>query len=310
MSPRSRQSGVALITALLITAIATVAAAAMASRQQLDIRRTANVVESDQAYLFTLGVESWAGEILARDRRDNQTDHPEEDWATILPPIEVEGGLVAGRIEDMQGRFNLNNLIDGDGAASEEDIRRFRALLAALGLDEALAAAVVDWMDEDVEPRFPAGAEDDYYLRLEPAYRTSNAPMAGPSELLLVRGITPEAYGKLAPHVQALPERTTINVNTATVPVLRSLIEDLTAAEAEQLVEDRGDKGYESVEEFLEHPLLKDRQRPVGGIGVTSRYFLVTADARFGRNTTRLGSLLARRSDGRVQVVMRSQGAL
>lgn len=310
MTAHRRQSGVALITALLITAIATVAAAAMASRQQLDIRRTANLLESDQGYLFALGVETWAREILTRDRRDNQIDHPEEDWATILPPIEVEGGLVAGRIEDMQGRFNLNNLIDDEGAPSEEDIQRFGMLLNTLGLDRSLAEPVVDWMDEDVDPRFPDGAEDDYYIGQEPGYRTSNSPMTSPSELLLVRGITPEAYAKLAPHIQALPARTTINVNTATVPVLRSLIQGLTESEAEQLVEDRGKEGYQSVQEFLDHPLVKDRQPPAGAIDISTEYFMVTANTRFGRDTTRLHTLVARGVDGSVRVMSRSQGVL
>lgn len=310
MRPPSRQTGVALITALLITAIATIAAAAMASRQQLDIRRTANVLEFDQAYLFALGAESWARVTLGRDRRDNQIDHLGENWAAILPPAEVEGGVIAGRIEDSQGRFNLNNLINDEGAASEEDVRRFELLLRALGLDDALSAPVVDWMDRDVDPRFPDGAEDDYYLDQQPGYRTSNSPMTSPSELLLVRGFTPEAYEKLAPHVQALPARTTINVNTATVPVLRSLAEDLTASEAEQLVEDRGNEGYQSVEDFLAHPVLEDRQQAINGIGVASDYFIATAHTQFGRHTTSLHSLLARGADGRVQVVMRSQGAL
>ena len=45
-----QQRGVALITALLITAIATIAAVAMASRQQIDIRRTGNIIDIDRAW--------------------------------------------------------------------------------------------------------------------------------------------------------------------------------------------------------------------------------------------------------------------
>ena len=63
---RRRQLGVALLTALLVTAIAALAATAMAARQHLDSRRTLNVVQFDQAYLFALGVESWAKNLGAR----------------------------------------------------------------------------------------------------------------------------------------------------------------------------------------------------------------------------------------------------
>ena len=81
-----RQRGVALITALLIVALATIAAVAMASRQQLDVRRTANILDGDQAFFYALGVESWARRILVRDQRDGQIDHPGEDWAQLSTP--------------------------------------------------------------------------------------------------------------------------------------------------------------------------------------------------------------------------------
>jgi general secretion pathway protein K len=306
----ARQAGVALLTAMLIAALATVAAVAMAARQQLDMRRTGNVLDTDQAYLFTLGVESWAREILARDRRDGEIDHPEEDWATILPPIAVEGAVVAGRIEDLQGRFNLNNLLDAEGKASEDDVQRFRRLLATLELDENLADAVVDWIDADVEPRFPNGAEDTVYLGMAPPYRTANALMESPSELLLVNGFTPEIYAALAPYVATLPARTPININTASAPVLMTLTEGITESDATQLIDERGEKGYQTVEDFLAHPLLKERRQNIANIAVSTSYFMIHANARFERSKVDLHSVVARGADARVNVVRRSQGAV
>jgi general secretion pathway protein K len=307
---RAQQAGVALLTALLIVAIATVAAVAMAARQQLDIRRTGNVLDADQAYLFTLGVESWAKEILARDRRDGEIDHPEEDWATILPPIAVEGAVVAGRIEDLQGRFNLNNLVDTEGKASEDDVQRFRRLLAALELDEGLADAVVDWVDSDIDPRFPNGAEDSVYLGLTPPYRAANALMESPSELLLVNGFTREIYDTLAPYVGTLPARTAVNVNTASAPVLVALTEGITESDAAQLIDERGDKGYQTVDDFLAHPLLKERRQTITNISVSTSYFMIYANSRFERSKVDLHSLVARSADARVRVVRRSQGTV
>lgn len=306
---RRRQSGVALITALLVTVLATIVAVSMASRQHLDIRRTTNVVEFDQAYQFSLGVEAWASEVLAQDRRDSTVDHAGEQWATILPPIDVEGAQVSGWIEDLQGRFNLNNLIDNLGNPSEADIQRFRQLLRTLTLDERLADAVVDWIDPDMEPRFPDGAEDEVYTARNPPYRTANSPMVHPSELLLVQGFTWEVFDVLQPHVHTLPTRTTVNVNTTTAPVLMALIENLTEAEAEQLIEDRGDEGYESVEAFQSHPVLMERQVNIVDIGVASAYFMINGNVRFGRNEVNLHSLVFRGDDARVRLVMRSQGS-
>jgi general secretion pathway protein K len=303
-----RQLGVALLTALLVTAIAATAATAMASRQHLDIRRTLNVVQFDQAYLFALGVESWAKEILARDRRDNNVDHPGEVWATILPPIDVEGAMVSGWIEDLQGRFNLNNLVDAAGAPAQQEVDRFKRLLRALGMDEGIADAVIDWIDPDAEVRFPDGAEDPTYLEMEPPYRPANSPMVHPSELLLVSGITPEIFAALLPHVSTLPEQSAVNVNTATIPVLMSLTEELSESQAEQVVADRGDEGFRTVEEFLAHPALTQGLAGVTGIAVSSTYFMANSNVRYERNEVNLHSLLRRGMDGRTNVLMRSQG--
>jgi len=302
-----RQNGVALITALLITATATVAAVAMASRQQLDIRRTANLGNASQAYLFALGVEEWGRQVLIRDRQDNHTDTLGEDWATVLPPLTVEGAVVAGGIEDLQGRYNLNNLVK-DGTVSKADLQRFQRLLRALDIDDRLATAVVDWIDPDEDPGFPNGAEDNDYLAQEPAYRTANAAMASPSELLRVKGFTPEIYRTLAPYVFTFPQRTPININTATAPVLMALSADIGRTEAEQLIEARGDKGFASIEAFMKQAALKNQQQAIADISLASSVFLVTARVRYEHSRIQLYSLLSRSADAKTRVVMRAQG--
>src|SRR5690606_39810730 len=55
-----RQRGVALITALLVMALAVVAAVAMEVRGQADIRRTSSVFERD----FTCHVAQWADNMV------------------------------------------------------------------------------------------------------------------------------------------------------------------------------------------------------------------------------------------------------
>jgi len=82
---KHQEKGVALITVMLILALATILAVSMLSRQQLDIHRSANVFNFEQAYQYVLGSESWAKQILKRDRKDNETDSFNDDWATVLP---------------------------------------------------------------------------------------------------------------------------------------------------------------------------------------------------------------------------------
>ena len=117
-----RQRGVALITAIVVVAIATVLAVRIGTRAALDLRRTAGLVALDQGWHVALGAEAWAAEVLSDDYDDDpETDHLGEAWAQPLPPLPVDGGEVRGALEDMQGRFNLNNLVN---AAQEPDEER------------------------------------------------------------------------------------------------------------------------------------------------------------------------------------------
>src|ERR1700749_513218 len=112
------QRGVALITALVVMAIAAAIAAAMYWRDGLATRRTAAVVQGDQAMEYALGAEGWAEQILARDAKQNaQATSLSQDWAHQLPPLPVDGGQILGKPEDLQGRFNINNVSTPAGQA-------------------------------------------------------------------------------------------------------------------------------------------------------------------------------------------------
>ncbi len=303
-----QQGGVALVTAMLVVALATVAAVAMASRQQIDVRRTANLIQGDQVLLYVLGVEGWAGQLLARDREDNDSDDLSESWAQRLPPIPVEGGEIAGEAIDLQGRFNLNSLVREDNSADPLAVARFQRLLTALDLDPAIATALVDFIDENEDPAPEGGgAEDGLYLTLDPAYRTANRRLSSVSELRLVAGVTKETFEKLAPLVSALPEPTAINVNTAPGPVLAALVDGISASEGQEIADERGTKGYENVEKFLANERFAGHQSSREGLSVSSRYFMVTSIVQIGRSSQRWHSLLVRGDQGEIRILQRSQ---
>lgn len=303
------QRGVALITALLIVALATTAAVAMVSRQQLDIRRTGNALQYEQAYLYVNGMEQWAARVLREDGRDNKSDHLNEEWATQLPPIPVDGGQLAGFLEERQGRFDLNSLMLG-GAPDTAAVERFRRLLVVLELEPELVNALLDWLDSDLEERFPGGAEDSVYLGMEPPYRSANGALVSVSELRLLPGLDAEGYERLRPHVSALPAPAPINVNTASVPVLMSLADEIDPGLAEMLVEARGEEGYEDLNAFLAQPGLAGVALPVESLGVSSRYFVVTSQVQFGRVNVSYQSMIERSQDHTTRVIRRSQGRL
>ena len=301
------QKGIAILTAVFYTALASVLAVSLMSAMQLEIRRTGNIIDNDRAYAFGLGVEAWVKQILLRD--DAKKDSLDEDWAVILPPITVEGGQIAGHIEDLQGRFNINNLVV-EGKRSEPDIQQFNRLLLLLGISPEITPAIVDWLDEDNEPSFPDGAEDEFYYGQPVPYRAANRVMAGPSELRLVKGITAIIYEQLAPYVFTLPERTTINVNTATAAVLASFMDGLTLADGELMVELRAETSFDNVDAFFTQEVFKGNDLQKDGVSVASDYFLMAAQTQYGeRGKLQLFSVMQRKN-GKVATVMRAEGVL
>ncbi|MCG8371009.1 MAG: type II secretion system protein GspK, partial [Proteobacteria bacterium] len=139
-----RSRGVALITALLIVAVVGSVAATLSWDNALDTRRTMVMLFRDQAIQVAVGSEGWVGQILREDLASTSNDHLDEIWATEIPalPIDSEAvqGSIWGRIEYLQGRFNVNNLIGGNGRADPAALEQFRRLLAALELDPRFAA--------------------------------------------------------------------------------------------------------------------------------------------------------------------------
>jgi len=301
-----RQQGVALITVLLIVALATIAAVAMTTRQQLDIRRTANVINGEQAYMYALGGENWVKRILRRDGKQNRIDSFLDIWAIPIPPLTIPGGSIEGQVEDLQSRFNLNNLIK-EGQASHEDIILFEHLLRILELSPMLAQVVVDWIDSDMETRHE-GAEDNTYLTQTPAYRTSNTLFSSPTEIRLLAGFDNKVYKTLLPYICTLPTRTPINVNTAPLPVLMALAEGLNEMGANILIAERENKPFESERDFLIHDALAGLNINTDHLSVSSDYFLLRTQVQIDQTRAQLNSVLHRMSDT-VVLVMRSQAS-
>lgn len=309
-----KQQGVALITVLLIVAMATVLAVSMVKSQQNLLRRSGSVFSQDQAYLYTLGAESFAKSVLADDKeKDKNKNSPQdslnETWAKKIPAFPVEGGFVQAQIEDLQGRFNLNNLIK-DGQVNMDAVATYQRLLAALDISPILVSPVIDWLDNDNLPYDSDGAEEDWYLRLKPAYRAANSLFVSVAELSLLRGYTPEIVAKLQPYICVLPTATTINVNTAPDAVLAALTDNLTLNMAQDMVQNRPKEGYGSVDTFLQLPSFsnmpnEDIQKITQLLGVSSQYFSVLAEAEIDNRRRVLKSVIAFDEEANAQTITR-----
>lgn len=305
MRMRIANRGVALITAMLITALASLVAANLAWDNALDVRRTMVLLNNDQAVQVALGAESWVVGILHQDLQESDIDHLGEIWAIQLPGFPIEGGDVTGTIIDLQGRFNVNNLIDENGEVEKKSLERFRRLLQALEIDPRFAGLAADWLDRDAEASFPDGAEDSIYTSILPPYRSANQSLTSASELAALEGMDRQSFRILRPHITALPGRTNVNVNTATGAVLQSLDENMSASDVEGLIAERESAGFADIQTAFSSLVTPD---VLNTLEDKTNYFQLKVVVRIDTVRVTLYSLLQRGPQGSVTPILRSLG--
>ena len=235
MKNDSSQRGIALLTILVMVALATILAATIAKRQTNTSENTGYLMRQDQSLLYAKSAEAFFSELLIQDSDNGSSiDHLQENWAKPMPAFPVEDGFISGRLLDESGKFNLNNLLKADGSVDDSARRWFEKLLQRVGLPAELSQAVIDWQDADDETTGAMGAESNYYQGLDPSYLASNTRFHQVEELKLVRGFEGKNYDLIAPYVTALPEATKINMNTAAPLLLASIDPKLDVKTLEQ----------------------------------------------------------------------------
>jgi len=321
--PKRQQRGAALIVALVVVAIVAILSVTVSSDFLLMFRRVENQMYSEQAYAYLLGAEGVARVALLKDQKlAPDVDTLVEDWA-LPQKFPTDYGWIAGQLEDMQGRFNLNLLTKPPTAGethSEQQrllIRLLQALPLAepLALDqaEALVDAISDWIDSDDTPSRLGGAESQYYADADPPGRPANRALKSPSELMWVKGMTPEIYRALAPFVTVWPQDpkagSGININTAPAVVLRCIndkgsLEPLDPSTTEKILEQRKSRGEIDIGVYTENEVPSPDQ---SFVAVKSTYFQLTAQTEFqGRQYTLRSVIL--RDEKNIRVIARTFG--
>ena len=293
---RAAQRGVAIVLAMGVVALAALAASAMMVSQSTWSRQVELTGDHVQALALVGAGVDWARAVLSDDRRLGAVDTLGEPWALSLPPLPIENGELAGHITDQQGLFNLNNVVIG-GKVNLLQLAHFRRLLEILDLPLSLGDTLADWIDADDVPQPNDGAEDSYYLSLQPPYRAANQPLTDVAELALVRGFDPAVRARLAPFVTALPLFTAVNVNTAPPEVLAAIVDGLDLDGARALVAQRERVYYRAVSDFTSQ-LPGDASVDTGDIAVGSDYFMANVRVTIGGAQARGVALLERGAQG------------
>ncbi|HYL01863.1 MAG TPA: type II secretion system minor pseudopilin GspK [Steroidobacteraceae bacterium] len=224
--PPRAQRGIALLVAILLVALGTILAATIGYENAMAARRGAATFAFDQALLVQQGAEALAAYGLREAQRaDPQHLYINEGWDKTVGPIEVVPGvMLTASLEDLQGRFNLNNLVQEDGTPDPIEVAAFEQLLAMTGLETKWAGLMIDWIDRDIVPSVPDGAEDSVYMGQTPPYRTPNRYITSASEMLALPGFGRDRWVKIEPYVTALPFGQRLNICTASALVLDAFL--------------------------------------------------------------------------------------
>lgn len=131
-------------------------------------------------------------------------------------PIEIYG------VVDEERKINVNT-------ADAPTLARLFEKLGNIDKDSAdeIAYGLVDWRDSDSTFQHPSyGAEDDTYGDLTDPYEAKDMPFEVIDELLLVKGVNPDIFARLAPWVTVYGQGV-VNINTASAEVLEAFMPGL-----------------------------------------------------------------------------------
>jgi len=305
MRPLCPERGAVLIIVLGVVAIVAAWAATAAYEDMISLRRAENMLDSSRARMADESAVELARHYLSEDIKDNQVDHLDEAWATPLPPLPIDNGMVSGTIEDANRYFNLNDLVDKDGQAQPEAIAIVRRLFTLLEIEPQLVDRLVDWMDADDKPLGSAGAEDFHYY--DKPYRVKNARLDRWQELTLIDGFDSETLEKLArvATVRIVPEsgRSSVNINTADAVLLMAFFPNMNDIDAAGLIDQRPFDGV--AQATSEQPWADGAD--LARLSVASDAFIVRTDALFGRARWREEYLVTRTADGKTAVEYRER---
>lgn len=247
----SAESGVVLVALLWVFIALTAIVLSFARESRVEVTATRNAQSLEKAYYIARAGISDTIYRLVHQRLAPRVQTPVlQQEPTPLDLGRNEGEFGGGRFmvefQDESGKVDLNRVTD----------EQLRALVLAAGIppDDAdiITDSIMDWKDQDNAPRIN-GAEDEYYLTLDPPYAPKNGTIDTTEEILLVRGVTPEYfYGRpeiteegsliykygLSRYLTVYSNRSSINVNFAPLPVLLS-IPGMPPEAAERILERR-----------------------------------------------------------------------
>lgn len=326
-----QQRGIAILTTLVVAVLVVTLATVILARQSRAVRQTDNFQSLERAWQYAYALEQFAGMELQRDAKSNKYDALDEDWAKWSKnpptlPLQEGNSVTVGefrlKLEDLQGRYNINNLLDEKGKlrTNGED-QHLKKLAQAAGLPESFVSVIIDWMDPDAIIQTGDSAETDFYLSGAIPYRAADMPFADSSELRLLKlDIEPpaqknKALGAFLQTVTVLPfKKTTVNANTTSAAVLQAI--GLSSDRIKIIMDRRlpdNEKPFKTTADLFAALAFNPADQADTALetqlketlDVSSSYFHLSGKLTVGRATVFMNSVFYREPGKPIRVIMR-----
>ncbi|MFO0773589.1 MAG: type II secretion system minor pseudopilin GspK [Nitrospiraceae bacterium] len=299
------ERGIALILALLILTILVALILDFDAEARRELRDATAFRDGLKASILARAGIQAARAVLRQDSQMEAKlqvhfDGPTDIWTFPLKDFPIGDGFVTATVEDERAKLNLNVLANmPDPQSRLPTMLRYKRLFEMIQVDPRLVDAIVDWVDPDDTPQAD-GAESGYYQTLRPAYRAANAPLQSLEELLLVKGMTPEALARIKKYVTVFPSQgdSKVNLNTADPLVMRALDPRISQSIAGEIVQGRPFKQMQDLDKLTSFEPIAKELRLTQAYDVKSQYFGIRGTIRVNE-TVRAAEAVVRRDEAK-----------
>jgi general secretion pathway protein K len=201
-----------------------------------------------EVYIGTTALSNWSnaqkasliaksGQTLSSNYLKELGKQPYTYEREINLPFEKDFGpetLLTIRIEDENSKFNINSIIYPNGLTNEKALSSLKKLFEYLNINPSLAMMIADWIDPDSEPRLSKSE-----------YNAKNSYLWSVDELKFIQGVDEKIFKTISPFITVYGNGQ-ININTAKLPVLVSLNNNMTESLAKKIVDYRENTPFEN----------------------------------------------------------------
>ena len=227
------QKGSAIIITVLIVTILVALVVEFAYEVYIDTAALSNWTNAQKASLIAKSGQTLRFKYIDMIKNDKILSEFEFPVERDLGP----NTQLTIKIEDENAKFNINSIIfEKNGKTNERNLECLKRLFKYLNINPRLVLTIADWIDPNNEPR--EGLSDS-------EVNVKNTYLLTVDELTLIPGVDKNIYDKLIPFV-TVHGNSLININTAKLPLLLSLHEDMSEPLAQRIINYRETTPFEN----------------------------------------------------------------